>query len=148
MSKTLKAILYLIIAVLLLGAGYAAYIYFKPVKVISDQKVDIQISDKDLLKYFTENQQEANIKYENKILELTGTVKKTEVNDTVCTVIFDQGGNFIIIANCALDAQKDVQQLKQGAHITIKGIYSGYIINDETFMIPAEIKIDKCTLIK
>jgi len=75
MSKTLKAILYLIIAVLLLGAGYAAYIYFKPVKVISDQKVDIQISDKDLLKYFTENQQEANIKYENKILELNGTVK-------------------------------------------------------------------------
>jgi hypothetical protein len=148
MSKTLKAILYLIIAVLLLGAGYAAYIYFKPVKVISDQKVDIQISDKDLLKYFTENQQEANIKYENKILELNGTVKKTEVNDSVCTVIFDSGGDFIIIANCILDAKKDVQQLKQGDNTTIKGIYSGYIINDETFMIPAEIKIDKCTLTK
>jgi len=41
-----------------------------------------------------------------------------------------------------------VQQLKQGDNTTIKGIYSGYIINDETFMIPAEIKIDKCTLTK
>ncbi|MCC6583724.1 MAG: hypothetical protein IT271_08485 [Chitinophagales bacterium] len=148
MSKTVKVIVYLIIAVLLLGAGYAAYVYFKPVKVIADQKADVQLSDKELLKYFTENQQAANIKYENKILELSGTVKKTEVNDSVCTVIFDEGGDFIIIANCALDAQKDVQQLKQGAQITIKGIYSGYIINDETFMIPAEIKIDKCTLTK
>lgn len=148
MPKTIKAIFYIFGFILLLGAGYAAYEYFEPVKVIANEKADIQLSDKDLLKHFTEDKQAANLKYENKIMELTGTVKKTEVNDSICTVIFDEGGDFIIIANCDLLAKTDVQHLKEGDNIRIKGIYSGYIINDETFMIPAEIKLDKCTLLK
>lgn len=75
-------------------------------------------------------------------------MKKTEIQDSVCNVIFDNGGNYIIIAGGLQEQKKDVKLLKEGNLIEIKGIYSGFVINDETFMIPAEIKIDRCTLIK
>ncbi len=66
----------------------------------------------------------------------------------VCNIIFDDGGNYIIIANGLLAQKKEIKLLKEGNLIKIKGIYSGFVINDETFMIPAEIKIDRCTLRK
>ena len=46
------------------------------------------------------------------------------------------------------EAKNEIERLKEGTKIIVKGIYSGFVINDDTFMIPAEIKIDKCTLLK
>ena len=148
MSKSFKVIFFIIVAFLFVGIGVIAYLYFEPVKIIARQKTDIFLLDTDLMKDFNENEKLAAKKYENKIIELTGIVKKTEIKDSICTVIFDNGGNYIIVANCDYNTKNDIQQLHTGGKATLKGIYSGYVINDETFMIPAEIKIDKCTLAK
>jgi len=115
---------------------------------IASKKADIQLTDKELIDEFIANAKSADIKYTNKIVELSGTLKKTEVHDSVCNLIFDNGGNYIVIASCILSHAKEITGLKEASVVKIKGIYSGYIINDETFMIPAEIKIDRCTLLK
>lgn len=148
MLFTFKKIAGFLSVVILIALAYASYIYFKPMENIASKITDIQLTDKELLDEFIANAKSADIKYTNKIVELSGTLKKTEVHDSVCNLIFDNGGNYIVIASCMLSQKKEVAALKETSNIKIKGIYSGYIINDETFMIPAEIKIDRCTLLK
>ena len=148
MSKSIKAIVLIIAVVSIIGISYLAYLYFEPTKDIATQKTDLHLTEEILINDFIKSDKIADSLYKNKIVELTGKVKKIEAQDTISTLVFDNGGNFIIIANCLSSIKTELKQLKVGSNITVKGIYSGYIINDDAFMIPAEIKIDKCTLVK
>ena len=148
MSKSIKAIALIIAVISIIGISYLAYLYFEPTKEIATQKTDLHLTEEILINDFIKSDKIADSLYKNKIVELTGKVKKIEAQDTISTLVFDNGGNFIIIANCLSSIKTELKQLKVGSNITVKGIYSGYIINDDTFMIPAEIKIDKCTLVK
>jgi hypothetical protein len=148
MSKTIKAIVSVFAVIFIIGITYMAYLYFEPVKDIAKQKTDMQLTEDSIVNDFIKDGKFADSLYKNKILELTGSIKKIETQDSTHTIVFDNGGNFIIIANCLSSVNNELKQLKVGTNITVKGIYSGYIINDDTFMIPAEIKIDKCILVK
>ena len=148
MSKTIKAIVSAFAVISIIGITYMAYLYFEPAKDIARQKTDMQLTEDSIVNDFIKDGKSADSLYKNKIVELSGKVKKIETQDSISTLIFDNGGNFIIIANCLSSTNQELKQLKEGTNITVKGIYSGYIINDEAFMIPAEIKIDKCTLVK
>jgi hypothetical protein len=97
---------------------------------------------------FNVNPTKADSIYKNKIVEITGTFTKSEIKDSICNVIFDNGGNYISIASGLYAQKKEIALLKTGNKLTIKGIYNGFVMNDEMFMIPAEIKIDKCTILK
>ena len=159
MSSRFKIIASLIATCILLTIAYAFYIYFvslslwimyglKPVKNIAKQQTDIQLTDKQLFDDFNVNPTKADSIYKNKILEITGTFTKSEIKDSICNVIFDNGGNYLVIASGLYAQKKEIALLKTGNKLTIKGIYNGFVMNDEMFMIPAEIKIDKCTILK
>ncbi len=128
---------------------YFLYLFLQPVKDISSQKTDIYVSAEQLIKDFNTSPDSSDILYKNKVLEVAGKVSSTEVSDSFGNIVLDNGGNYIIIANCVPKEYKNnLKALKNGHSVKIKGIYSGYVINDETYMIPAEIKIDKCTVVK
>jgi hypothetical protein len=148
MSKSIKVIVSILVVISIIGITYLAYLYFEPTKDIAIQKTDAQLTEQILVNDFIKDHKNADSLYKNKIVELTGKVKKIETQDSVSTLVFDNGGNFIIIANCISSVNNELKQLKEGTNITVKGIYSGFIINDDTFMIPAEIKLDKCTLLR
>ena len=148
MSKSIKVIVSILVVISIIGITYLAYLYFEPTKDIAIQKTDAQLTEQILFNDFIKDHKNADSLYKNKIVELTGKVKKIETQDSVSTLVFDNGGNFIIIANCISSVNNELKQLKEGTNITVKGIYSGFIINDDTFMIPAEIKLDKCTLLR
>jgi metal-dependent hydrolase (beta-lactamase superfamily II) len=147
MSKTNKFLFLAVSSIFFAGVAVLLHTYFQPVKNISKQQPDIITSDTKMLSDFDSNSKDADAAYKNKIIELSGTIKKTEVKDSTSTIIFDTGGNYIIVANCVFGINNEVKRLKENSNIKIKGIYSGYIINDDTFMIPAEIKIDKCSIV-
>jgi hypothetical protein len=141
-------------ALFILGIGslilltYGLFLYFQPVKNISKQDADFSLSQKQLTDEFSSDAQKADTKYKNKIIEISGIVKKTETNNPNSSIIFDEGGNFLIVANAQADKSAEFKTLQPGDKVIIKGIYSGYIVIDDMFMIPAEIKIDKCSLVK
>ena len=127
---------------------YGLYTYFEPVSDISKQKTDIQLTGEQLLRDFETDSKQAELKYRNKVLEISGTITKIECDSAHCKIIFDKKGKFIVVSSCADNIQKEVRMLKQNQAITVKGIYTGFVILDDLFMIPGEIKIDQCTILK
>jgi DNA-binding beta-propeller fold protein YncE len=130
----------LIALAILVGVVYAAYLYFTPHQTAENKEPDILLSADNIIKKFTDNDKETDAAFKNKIIQVSGTIAKI---DTPAVIIFDNGGNYIIAANTYL---KD-SHLKKGDIITLKGSYSGYIINDDMFMIPAEIKLNECFIV-
>ena len=148
MTAKFKISFYLIALILSIVFLYFLFLFFQPVKDIASQKPDKYVTEEQLLNDFNSSPDSADSIYKNKVLEIVGKIKKTEVSDSFETIVFDNGGDYIIVANCSSVEHNTIKSFKNGNIITIKGIYSGYVINDETYMIPAEIKIDKCTVVR
>jgi len=140
-----KKYLFAAIFFLAIGLGYALFLYFKPVEKISASKADIEVTATDLLKEFEKDQAAADTKYKGKVLLLNGNIHKIENTGANAVLYFDEQGKYIITAGM----QGLTDKLPAaGQEVVIKGLYSGVIVNDEMFMIPADIKLEQCTIAK
>jgi len=141
MNKNIKLIITILLIAVVIGVLYGMYMYFNPRDTVDDKKPDIVIQATDLVQKFTADAKSEDLQLKDKIIQVSGTVAKV---DTPSTLVFDNGGNYIIAANLL----KSDQSVKNGDVVSLKGRYSGYIINDDMFMIPAEIKINEAVLVK
>ncbi len=122
-----KIILYLILVIAIIG--YFGYSYIMaPPKDINKAKSDFQINAKDFAKEFSENENTATIKYQEKVVTVNGTVTATE-------------NNSITIDNKVTCGFENKIDLKKGDQVKIKGLFIGF---DEMF---EEVKLDKCSII-
>lgn len=146
-NRYLRVIISAVIVTGLIALAYGLFLYFEPVAAVSGQKTDLQLTDEQLLSDFEKNDQQAELKYKNKVLEITGTITKVECDSAHCKILFDKKGKYIVVNSCVDKIRDQVRLLKQNQSVTVKGIYTGFVILDDMFMIPAEIKIDQCTIL-
>ncbi len=118
----LKKVLYIVLALGLVGAGVGLWMWNKPQPKVEDQK-GIAITAQDLYKSFAADEAKANAQYLNKAIEVSGAVTEVEKNQ--------DGGNMLILD--AGDATASVQctmrekgaTASKGQNVTIKGFCSG-----------------------
>lgn len=120
----------LIAFVLLVILGYFGYNYvMAPPKNISESSADIKITAIDFSKEFSTNLESANTKYQEKIANIEGIITEVESEGvTINKTIF-----------CKLD---NIESLKVGDQVNIKGLYIGY---DDLFEV---VKLDQCSIVK
>ena len=76
----------LIVLLVISIGGYIGYkMYNKPFDVMKDMKEDFSMTAEDLYNQFDANEEEANKKYLNKIILVSGKVQGTVLNDTGMT---------------------------------------------------------------
>jgi len=125
-----KRLVTAVVVLLGLGAlvyGYYGYLY-KDGRNISEEEAAHTLAAQTLAGEYAGNISQADAKYLNKTLEITGKV--TEVRDSL--MVLDS------VVFCGLDSLANNNQLNKT--ITIKGRCIGY---DELF---GEVKLDQCTL--
>ncbi|MDR0519512.1 MAG: OB-fold putative lipoprotein [Clostridiales Family XIII bacterium] len=93
----------------------------------------IQISAKDLMDAYDENEVAADEKYKGKVLQVKGVVNSvaTDIMDELY-VTLDNGAELEIISvQCYFNEDKKdaIAKLKKGDEITIEGTCTGYLIN-------------------
>jgi archaellum component FlaG (FlaF/FlaG flagellin family) len=148
MKRSVKYISFLITVILTVCVAYGLYFYFDPMKSVSGRKADYKVTDIQLLNDFTASSSSAEAKYNDKILEISGILKKTEIQDNACNVIFDKGGTVVLVTSFIPSENEDVRLLSPGVMLHLKGVYKGFIKGDDVFGTPSEIKIDQCTILK
>ena len=122
--KKIKIILFLIVALALLGSVYAwFFIWNKPQQNIKNAPA-IQIQATAIFNEYSTNEKTANARYIDKIVEVTGTVNSVSKNAEGKTVVLLKTDDLMFGVNCTME--EDVQ-VKEGDTVSLKGICTGYL---------------------
>ena len=132
----LLAILVVVIA-LIIGV-FAFSQYNKKHDDLKKASADINISSTELFNAFSNNENEANTKYLNKIIEITGVVSKVERSDNSIQIFLETGDPMFGI-NCDMDTGTSGFDVHAGETVTLRGICSGYLM---------DVALSRCVLIE
>lgn len=124
MKKGNKIAFQLFLVILIGGGAFAWYVWNKPARDVLDEK-GIEITASALFDAYTKNENEANIKYLNKAIEVTGVVVEANENQAGQSVVMLQSSDPVFGINCTF--KEDPGPLKKGATITFKGICTGFL---------------------
>lgn len=121
------------------GIFIREWVYKEPDKSVGNRSTDIIISAGQLVKAFEEDENSANAKYLNKIIEVTGIIKSITENDKeICVVIKDD--NATAGVSCSFDLSTiEKSNFVPGKSIIVKGICNGFLM---------DVVLNKCVVIK
>lgn len=132
-KKITWSLLRILIPLFIIGFTIIYFTYNKPHKDFNKTPSQFTIESKKLISFYQNNSEDANTKYLDKIILITGTITDLEEN----IIILDNG----IV--CTLDpSQKIDDQIYMGSKISIKGRCIGY---DDLL---EEIRVDHSFVIK
>lgn len=120
-----KNIIYgtLVLALLVAGIGY--YMYNKPVSKMASLSVDENVSAEELFSAYETDETAANIKYLDKVIEVTGEIVKVNRDAEKMTIFLDTGD---MLANIMCQMEDINTTLPEvGSTISVKGLCTGYL---------------------
>ncbi len=117
-----RKILIIIFVLLLIGVGTGIYLWNKPHKKVENAK-SITITAATLAKEYSANEKEADAKYLNKAIDVSGTISEIDKNQDGGIMIVLQTDDPTAGIQCAL-RDKGANPVK-GQNIEIKGFCSG-----------------------
>lgn len=120
----MKKIGVVILSVVFLGLGYGYFQYNKPHRDIASEKIDVEVTAIDLFEIYAMNEQEANQKYLNKVIAVSGTVLELISNNNNQMVVLETNDDFGTI-NAQFDNQELLKKVKVGSSILVKGHCTG-----------------------
>lgn len=136
MKKNLKIITVLVVLAIISGVAY--YTFRKSPTAVSDYKPDYIIEPATIVDEFSEDENEANQKYLDKIIQLEGTVVEIEKGEEDKTTVYLEGslmGN----VSCLFSNSELKDEIKVGDKAIVKGKCSGFIL---------DVVLTKCALVK
>ena len=103
---------------------YAIYLQ-SPAKTDRTTEAGFGISADSLMNEFYTNEEAANKKYNNKLLEVTGIIAKSENNTNTILFLKTNFQEGIVSANL-----KEKKSFSIGSLVTVKGIFTGFILGE------------------
>ena len=124
---------YLVALVLLvaLGAGVGYLIYNKPFQDMNSAKADITLTAAELFTAFESDENAANEKYLDKVVQVSGTVKEVSTGDDGNISITLDSGSDMFGVICQLDnlTEQPRKDFKEGEQLTLKGVCTGMLMD-------------------
>ncbi len=128
MKKWKKTALLIGLIIVVLGVSGVLYVYLKPHRDVTQEK-GVQLSAQSLYDAFKANETEANAKYLDKAIELSGEVAEVSTNQDGNTVVNFKTNDPFFVINCTFKIKPGA--VKPGQNITFKGICIGYVPDDK-----------------
>ncbi|MCB0597633.1 MAG: hypothetical protein H6557_31345 [Lewinellaceae bacterium] len=119
----------LLLALLGLGVGY--FMYNKPHQNMDKAKVDVALEASELFTAFETNEAEANEKYLDKIIKVSGTVKEVSTDDKGNISVTLESGSEMFGVVCQMDdlTKHAKTNFEPGEQITFKGVCTGMLMD-------------------
>ena len=126
----MKKILFSLGILGLIGLAIGLYVYNKPHKNIEKSAADFKIEANQLLTEFEANESEANKKYLDKLIEVTGTVREMSSDEEGISVILESE-NPLSGVICQLDnlTTHKKTSFQTGEKVTFKGLCTGMLMD-------------------
>ena len=118
-------IILLFIGIVIVGSVAVGFVVFnKPHRSVEGEKAIVINSDKLFLAY-EKNEAEANQKYLDNVLEVTGVVTEILKNQSDQSVIVLASDNPMFAVTCT--TAEEIKNIQVGMVVTMKGICTGYL---------------------
>ena len=119
----------LLLALLGLGVGY--FMYNKPHQNMDKAKVDVALEASELFTAFETNEAEANEKYLDKIIKVSGTVKEVSTDDKGNISVTLESGSEMFGVICQMDdlTEHAKTNFEPGEQVTFKGVCTGMLMD-------------------
>jgi hypothetical protein len=128
-----------LILLIALGAGIFGYLQWnKPHTDVSQSPSDIAIAPSELLAQFNTDENAANSKYLDKIIEVEGIVKSINPVQNGGSVSLDASDDMASVT-CEFENLSDISEIKLGDKVKVKGLCSGKLI---------DVVLNRCALSK
>ena len=111
----------------MVGGGTGFYLFNKKVGGLEKVKADYTIEATMLYNEFETQEQEAYIKYLDKILLVEGTVEKVKIDKDHSSIILKADNAFAGGINCSFN--REIEGVSVGDVISIKGRCQGYLMD-------------------
>jgi len=132
-KKRWKKYKFLMLLLLIAASITGLYAYSEYNRGLPDThqlKPSFKLNTDEFLKQFEANEAEATTRYVDNTISVHGTIGSTHITDTTATVFLnDASSTASIICEFQKESSKELQKLKTGDPVTIKGICSGYLLD-------------------
>lgn len=134
----MKRIIYIILLLVLAGVAYGLYLFYKKPADAREMSPDYEMTAADLVRAFTDHEDDANKKYVDKVMVVSGKV--SQVDMPTVTVFLDAGDPMAAVT-CSFyaDESSSLTSLKPGDAVSIKGKCTGKL---------ADVVLNNCSLYK
>lgn len=119
-----RTVLIIVLLVIALGAWYAYSRYQEKTPDVVNKKPDVVTSAKELLEAFNKDTASARKKFVDKIIEVTGTVKRIDTTGSV--VLGDEGNASEVTIGLDRRHIEDYKKIRIGEIAKFQGVCSGY----------------------
>lgn len=154
-KKVIKKILIVILAIVILGGAYGAWMYFQPHRDVQSTETDYTLKSSDIVQEYLRDNQVANKKYlagdgESKILEIEGQVSEVSEDFRGNTVVLlkPDTAKAGVKAFFTEETSAEAKQLKEGTTVTIKGVIRSGAAYDEDLEMYEDVVVEKSKVIK
>lgn len=154
-KKIIKISLIVSVSGILIGGGIIAYMYNMPHRDVKNTSSDYSISASNLVQEYLSNPKVADSKYlddegESKIFEIEGVVKDVTEDYDNQKVVLLQSDKDKAGVSCTFTkaTNKEVQQIKIGQLIKIKGVIRSGATYDSDLEMYENVIIEKSSIVK
>jgi len=124
----IKKIIIGILVLGIIGAFIAYKMYNKPHVNVEEASADISITADKILNDFSSDENSANLKYLDKIIEVKGAISEINIEKGIITIeTNDDFGS--VLCHLSEEASRKIGGLQQGQIIVVKGICTGFLMD-------------------
>ncbi|MBQ4802079.1 hypothetical protein J8L88_04370 [Aquimarina sp. MMG015] len=128
MNRKNKITIFLLSLLLIAGAYFYIEYYNTSHIDINNASTEISTDSQKLTASFINNENDANLIYKNKIVEVVGVVKEvTFLNNRNTIILEGENKNSSVLCDMQSDQLRIVKSLKKGQKIELKGICKGFL---------------------
>lgn len=121
----MKKIATIISFLVLIAVAYGVYMFNKKTESLHKVKPEYTVTANQLYMEFVNNEKSAILKYEGKIIEVTGEVIMVTKTDSISNVLLGAEEALLGGVNCSFNELEN--NLQKGEIITVKGQCQGYL---------------------
>jgi hypothetical protein len=148
MKKT-YIILGILVVGILIGTIVVMYEWNRKPRQVSETAAAFKVSANDLMGAFKKDSAAARLKYDNNVIEVTGTINQIDLSDSGRRINATFNGDGMdLIATFAKSENKNFALIKPGSQVSFKGEYIGLEVDELMPDFPPTLRMDKCILVK
>jgi hypothetical protein len=121
-----KLIVYILTLLIAAGLFYAYYQYNRGPASLSGKEADVELTARELLSAFQNDEQSANEKYLDKVILVSGIVAESREEEIPTTVVLETGDP---LARVVCEMENTNSALNKGEKVSIKAKCTGFLMD-------------------